>query len=462
MTTAARGGAERTFLDSVKFYALREWKTLARMRTAVILLAIIAGLSIIATLLPQKALQPEKASAYLQAHQQLGPLWDRLGLFSVYESWPLVVAAVLMYTSLSNCVYTRGRALYRRWRRGLPRNHQFIGEAGSLVFHLSFFVLLFGVLYGKAAGFSAFVNVIEGQSVVEARPSYDQIEEGVLFGAGQHKGYEVRVDSFNASYYANGKPQEFVSHVEVFDGGRKVMQKDIRVNDYLEYRGVKFYQASYGWSPVLQVTDPTGKTVFNGPINFFGDPQLQNGILKVPAAGPPGQQLGALMFMVPDLQQGPNGARAGSANPNNPAVLFRFFKGDLQAARAQNVNELDTTRMSEIWTGGVLLGQSVGLPGGYRVSFPQLLRYTGLQATDDPGVPVIWFSFALMLGGLMVRLYLAPLLQAREARARRRVAQPREGVAAAIGRRTDANTPLPVDGGRRPRAPGAAPQSTSG
>jgi len=100
-------------------------------------------------------------------------------LFSVYESWPLVVAAVLMYVSLGNCVITRGRALYQRWRRHLPRNHQFIGEAGSLVFHLSFFVLLAGILYGKAAGFSAFVNVIEGQSVVEARPSYDQIEEGL-------------------------------------------------------------------------------------------------------------------------------------------------------------------------------------------------------------------------------------------------------------------------------------------
>ena len=432
MTSATRRGAERTPLGLVKFYALREWKTLTRMRTAIILLGIVAGLSIIATLLPQKALQPEKASAYLQAHQTLGPVWDQLGLFSVYESWPLLLAAGLMYISLGNCVLTRGRALYRRWRRKLPRNHQFIGEAGSLVFHLSFFVLLAGILYGKAAGFTAFVNVVEGQSVVEARPSYDQIEEGLLFGADQHKGYEVRVDRFNASYYSNGKPKEFVSHVEVFDQGRKVTEKDIRVNDYLEYRDVKFYQASYGWAPVIQVTDPRGNKVFDSPVNFFGDPQLQNGILKVPAAGPPGQQLGALMFFAPDLQQGASGSTAGTANANNPAVLFRFFKGDLQADRTQNVNELDTTRMSQIWTGGVLMGQTATLPGGYQVTFPQLLRYTGLQATDDPGVPVIWFSFVLMLGGLMVRLYLAPLLQTREARIRRRAAEPAARVAAAV------------------------------
>jgi cytochrome c biogenesis protein len=451
MTMAARRGVERKPFDVVKLYARREWKTLARMRTAVILLAIIGGLSVIATLLPQRALQPEKAGIYMQSHQLLGPLWDRLGLFAVYESWPLLAATVLMYTSLSNCVLTRGRALYRRWRMRLPRNHQFIGEAGSLAFHLSFFVLLFGILYGKAAGFTAFVNVIEGQSVVEARPSYDQVEEGLLFSATQHKGFEVHVDSFNAAYYGNGKPKDFVSHVDVLDQGRKVTTKDIRVNQYLEYQGVKFYQASYGWAPVIQVSDPTGRKVFDGPIIFFGDPQLSNGILKVPAAGPPGHQLGALMFFVPDLQQGPSGDRAGTANLNNPAVTFRFFSGDLQADRAQNVNELNTSRMSQVWTGGILMGQSADLPGGYRVSFPSLQRYTGLQVTNDPGVPIIWVAFALMLGGLMIRLYLSPLLKMREEKARRGTWRP--SVSA-----------VPAPGALEPPVarPGTAPQSSSG
>ena len=451
MTVATRRGVEQKPFDVVKLYARREWKTLSRMRTAVILLAIIGGLSIIATLLPQRALQPEKASFYMRSHQLLGPLWDRLGLFAVYESWPLLAAVVLMYTSLSNCVLTRGRALYRRWRMHLPRNHQFIGEAGSLAFHLSFFVLLFGILYGKAAGFTAFVNVIEGQSVVEARPSYDQVEEGLLFSATQHKGFEVHVDSFNAAYYDNGKPRDFVSHVDVLDRGRKVTSKDIRVNQYLEYQGVKFYQASYGWAPVIQVSDATGRKVFDGPIVFFGDPQLSNGILKVPAAGPPGHQLGALMFFVPDLQRGPSGDRAGTANLDNPAVTFRFFNGDLQAYRAQNVNELDTSRMSQVWTGGVLLGQSADLPGGYRVSFPSLQRYTGLQVTNDPGVPIIWVAFGLMLGGLMVRLYLDPLLKMREEKARRSAPRPSVSVVPASG-------VLESPAAR----PGTAPQSSSG
>ena len=396
-------------------FAHAQWRALSRMRSAVLLLAIVAALSVIATLLPQKALQPQRAIDYISMHQVLGPLYDRLGLFAVYESWPLLAAAGLMYLSLSNCVFTRGRALYRRWRRHLPRNPQFWGEAGSLVFHLSFFVLLAGILWGKADGFTAFVNVIEGQSVVEARASYDQVEEGVLFGQ-QHQGFEVKVDRFNAAYYANGKPSDFVSHVEVFENGRKVDEANIRVNQYLEHKGVKFYQASYGWAPVIQVLDPTGKVVFDGPVLFFGQPALANGILKVPAAGPPGKQLGALMFFVPDVRDVGGVARAGSANLVTPLLDFRFFQGDLQADRTANVYELNTTHMNQVWTGGLLLGQSGDLPGGYRVKFVSVQRYSGLQVTNDPGVPIIWVAFALMLGGLLVRLYLRPLMEALQRR----------------------------------------------
>jgi cytochrome c biogenesis protein len=404
--------------DAARFYLAREWRTLSRMKTAVILLAIVAGFSIIATMLPQKALQPQKALDYVQGHQVLGPFFDDLGLFSVYESWYFLVPVVLMYVSLGNCVLTRGRALYRRWRRRLPRSPQFIGEAGSLVFHLSFFVLLFGVLYNLAAGFTAYVNIVEGDSVVDARSSYDQIEEGALFAPTQHQGFEVKVDSFHASYYPDGRPRDFVTHATLIDGGQVKFQQDIRVNQYLAYKDTKFYQASYGWAPVVQVFDPGGKKVFDAPVVFFGDPNFAHGVVKVPAAGPPGQQLGARMFFAPDLQDAGDSARAGSANLVNPGLSLAVFQGDLHANRTANVYDLDVSAMKQTWTGGLLVGQSAELPGGYRVAFARVMRYTTLQVTNAPGLPIIYGAFALMLGGLVVRLYLRPLLEWRRARAR--------------------------------------------
>jgi cytochrome c biogenesis protein len=156
--------------------------------------------------------------------------------------------------------------------------------------------------------------------------------------------------------------------------------------------------------------------VFDGPILFFGDPAFSDGILKVPAAGAPGSQLAARMFFVPDARQTPTGAVAGSANLDNPALDFVFFQGDLHDTRAENVYNFDATQMKQVWTGTLQPGQTAEIPGGYHVSFPRVLRYTGLQVTHDPGVPIIWVAFALMLGGLMVRLYLRPLLEARKSR----------------------------------------------
>ncbi|HEV1997938.1 MAG TPA: cytochrome c biogenesis protein ResB, partial [Candidatus Dormibacteraeota bacterium] len=174
---------------------------------------------------------------------------------------------------------------------------------------------------------------------------------------------------------------------------------------------------SYGWAPVLQVYDPTGRRVFDAPVIFFGNPNFAHGALKVPAAGAPGEQLGARMFFAPDLRDTGNSATAGSANLRNPGISFAFFKGDLHANRTTNVYDLDVSGMKQIWTGGLLAGQSADLPGGYRVSFPRVMQYTTLQVTDAPGLPIIWASFVLMLGGLIVRLYVRPLMEWRGAKA---------------------------------------------
>ena len=429
-TLMANRNRSRPQDHAVKRWLLREWKTLAKMKTAVILLAIVAAFSIIATMLPQRVLQPQKTLDYIQAHRVLGPFFDDLGLFAVYESWLFLVPLILMYVSLGNCVLVRSRAMYRRWRRGLPRNPQFIGEAGSLVFHLSFFVLLAGVLYNLAGGFTAYVNVIEGDSVVDARSSYDQIEEGALF-ANQHRGFEVKVDSFRATYFPDGRPSDFVTHARVIDGGQVKKEQDIRVNQYLAYGDTKFYQASYGWAPVVKVLNPDGATVFDAPVIFFGDPNFAHGVIKVPAAGAPGQQLGARMFFAPDLRDAGNTARAGGASLNNPGLSFAFFQGDLHANRVSNVYDIDTSSMRQIWTGGLLEGQTAVLPGGYRVSFTRVMRYTTLQVTNAPGLPIIYGSFVLMLGGLLVRLYLRPALEWRQREAAAGVPAPRPAPVAA-------------------------------
>jgi len=57
----------------------------------------------------------------------------------------------------------------------------------------------------------------------------------------------VRCDRFEISFYkGGGRPKEFVSELTVIENGQEVMQKTIEVNDPLFYKGLTFYQSSYG------------------------------------------------------------------------------------------------------------------------------------------------------------------------------------------------------------------------
>jgi cytochrome c biogenesis protein ResB len=114
------------------------------------------------------------------------------------------------------------------------------------------------------------------------------------------------------------------------------------------------------------------------------------------------------------------GAPQSETKPDNPAISMIMFQGDLHADRVQNVYDIDVTQMKTLWQGGLLLGQTAQIPSGYRVTFARLARYTGLQVTYAPGLPIIYGSFVLMLGGLLVRLYLRPVLEWRGARLARR------------------------------------------
>src|SRR5947208_6020876 len=62
------------------------WRQLTSMRTALVLLFLLALASVPGGLLPQRNQSPEKVTAYLRAHTQLGPLLDKLSLFDVFAA----------------------------------------------------------------------------------------------------------------------------------------------------------------------------------------------------------------------------------------------------------------------------------------------------------------------------------------------------------------------------------------
>src|SRR3981081_1163754 len=146
--------------------ATRAWRELRKMRTAIILLAILAVLATIGTLLPQLPQNPRGVMGYVLRHPSSAPWFARLGLFDIFSSWPFIIVAVLMYTSIRASMFLRVPAAWRRALDPAQRNRGLWAEVASIIFHGSFFILLVGVIFGKSAGFVCQARVVEGDSFV--------------------------------------------------------------------------------------------------------------------------------------------------------------------------------------------------------------------------------------------------------------------------------------------------------
>jgi len=424
------------------------------MRTAIGFLIGVALIVLIGSFVPQQDTSAQsKVDTFLAEHHNLNGLASHLGLplTQVFVAPLFLVLLASLYIALGACVLRRLRGLVVRTLRGYPRTPQFWGEWGSWLFHASFFLLLVAVLYGKSTGFEGIMTITEGQSVSEARGSYDSLRQGLLFDE-RHAGYQVRLNSFRVTYQPNGQPGDFVSNVTVIDHGRAVENKDIRVNDFLAYGDVDFYQQDYGWAPRLVVRNPTGQVVFDNTVQLFGEDKSQEaGVLKVPDFGYtiPGArqaiQLGAQLVLYPDARTvarlAPDGSVAagttagpGGDEARNPVLMVNLYVGDLGLNRGtpQSVGQLDTSRMTPYFSGGralpIGLGQRLQLPlvgtdcgdpargGCFTIEFSQLRQYSLFHVKRDDGVPFVYVTFGLIMTGLLAKLYLRPILAARERR----------------------------------------------
>jgi cytochrome c biogenesis protein len=73
------------------------WRQLTSMRTALILLFLLALAAVPGSVVPQEAVDSVRASQWREQHPTLTPIYERLGLFSVYDSvWFSAIYILLM------------------------------------------------------------------------------------------------------------------------------------------------------------------------------------------------------------------------------------------------------------------------------------------------------------------------------------------------------------------------------
>ena len=429
---------------------LRAWRRLRTMRTAIILLFVLAAGASVGSLFPQRPVNEFKVNEWIANHPTWVPLAERFGLFDVYGSWWFTAIYVLLLVSVVGCIVPRYRALYRQIRsrprtdvslRGqqhyretvvpagsedvlssaerVLRRKRFrltradgmlagekghIREFGSIVFHTAFLLLLVGIVIGKGFGFTGQVALVEGDRFTDTPVGYDQVNAGRFFGDG-HRGFSVELRDFDVSFHANGVPKEFVSRVGIYENDRLVRATRIRVNEPLVYRGVNLFQLAWGWAPRVVVSQ-NGKVLADAPIIVLQDSRTGawRGVVKVPQTKP--RQLGLDLFFYNDLEVTQNEVPFNRSNEaRRPVLFFQSFRGDLGLDRPQSVYTLDKTALSPSDVGGVPVGGSTHLSDGITVSFSELKQYSVFQIASDPGTPLMLAAAILILVGLLAALY---------------------------------------------------------
>ncbi len=450
--------------ESVVAPVRRAWRQLVSMRTALLLLFLLALASVPGSFLPQRTLNPVEVQAYFAEHPTLAPLLDRLSLFDVFASPWFAAIYLLLFVSLIGCLSSRlrlhARALrtpppdvprvlsklpaHERWastqdadavladaRRGLrgwrvvtrdlpgggralSAEKGYLRETGNLLFHVSLVVLLVGIALGGLFGFKGTVLVKEGDGFANTIFSYDDINPGRQFDADRLVPFSFVLDDFRGTYDDDGKALTFTADVRYSaDAGEPTTPYDVRVNHPLNVGGAKAYLLGHGYAPKVVVTDVEGNRLEQTVVCLpQGATFLSTCVIKVPDAA--GEQLAFEGVFTPTTVQDPETGRVTSVYPapENPALTVLGYRGDLglDSGVPQSVYQLeDRSRLRPIGDGTTPVklaeGQTWDLPGGGSLTFVETTEWATFQVTQDPGKLVALVAGTGMVVGLCLSLF---------------------------------------------------------
>ena len=250
-----------------------------------------------------------------------------------------------------------------------------MGRVGAHMAHLSATVIVLGGLIGSTWGFQEFGVCLEGQTYHIPKGKFD-----------------LKIDKFWIDYHVNGAVKSYNSTLTVIDRGAPVTTKTITVNDPLVYKGIWFYQSSYGdsWDQVevarVNIKDKTtDKVVGTVDLEWKKEKSLDNLGLKL-----------ALTDFVADFSFNSieKTVYSKSVEHTNPAIKLAITeRKSLQATPWIFYHYPDLFDIQ----GSRYRFELVGY---------QPKKFTGLQITKDPGVTIVWIGSTMIVVGITLSSFI--------------------------------------------------------
>ncbi len=433
------------------------------MRTALMLLFLLALAAVPGSLLPQRPLSQTAVGQYFADHPQLAPVLNRFGFFDVFAAPWFAAIYLLLFISLIGCLVPRTwghiRALRAEPPRApsrlsrLPRHAEFptrssaeqaldiaeeelrdlryrvvrrdgaisaekglLKETGNIVFHLALLALLISLAIGRLWGYQGSVLVQEGQGFCNTFQQYDTYSAGPLIDGADLLPLCVDLLDFQARYEPNLTPASFTGDIRYSTtlGGAEQLTT-IGINSPLRVDGMRLYLTGRGFAPIFSVTLPDGTELSDLSAPFLPtntSTMISEGVLKLPDLGADRDQLALQGVFLPTAQDAGGGLLTSvDPRPLDPAVAIVVYAGTvgLDSGIPQNVFTLDQDRiqrgqLERVGSGNLRPGESLVLPDGTSVTFTGFKEFAALQLHRDPSQLAVLLTALTMLAGLTATL----------------------------------------------------------
>jgi cytochrome c biogenesis protein len=419
------------------------WKFFASVRLTIVLLLTLAATSIIGTLIPQN----QSPNDYVNAFGAfLYRLFDVLGLFDLYHSWWFQTLMLMVAVNVLVCSIERLSATWQiiftrypkfnlsRFRRlqsqegfttdspaeQLKTPYQSIvsrhfryqrveeTENGYAIFaekgrwtrigvyivHLSVILMLIGAVIGSIFGWEGFVNLAPGEAAqqIQLRNRNQMLQLD----------FAIRCDDFKVSFYPSGAPEEFRSSLSIVEQGEVVKSQDIIVNDPLHYKGISFFQASYGELPAqpqgaqlrdevtLSFTSKSSGMIYEKKARIGQPIEIPEGLGKFVID----EFTNAYNFRGQDLGTAIIGTLHQTTGASVEVVLpVKFPSFDKMGPIFNKARKEDVI----ISVADINAKQTQAA----------VRYYTGLQVSRDPGVWVVYSGFIFMILGCYITFFMS-------------------------------------------------------
>jgi cytochrome c biogenesis protein len=242
--------------------------------------------------------------------------------------------------------------------------------------HLSVIIIFIGAMIGSFFGYKGFVNILEGETVSKVMLRSERELD---------LGFSLRLEQFSLAKYPNGTPKEFKSILTVLENGKPVtdyINARVIVNDPLTYKGITFYQSSYGnaGNYFFTVTDQDGKNPVSLSVGGQSSVNLPDG---------------SSMHVI-EATQDVSAFVKDLSGPAAQVELHTTSGGSEAFVVYANHPELNIEHAQKHGAGPVI---------HYKGAEERM--YTGLQVAKDPGVWVVWLGCFLMVIGVYAAFFMS-------------------------------------------------------